>query len=53
MDNKNGTVTFQSNGLIWQKCSVGQTWNGETCSGEAIEMTWDETMKVSVSFAGQ
>lgn len=52
IDNKNGTVTFKSNGLMWQRCSVGQTWTGETCSGEAKTMTWDDAMKLSNRFAG-
>lgn len=52
IDNKNGTVTFKSTGLTWQKCSVGQTWAGETCSGNATEMSWNEAMKISVNFAG-
>jgi hypothetical protein len=51
VDNKDGTVTFKVTGLTWQKCSVGQTLTGETCSGDAKEMTWDEAMKVSVNFA--
>lgn len=27
-------------GLEWQRCSVGQTWTGNTCSGTASTMTW-------------
>jgi hypothetical protein len=52
VDNKNGTVTFKAIGLTWQKCSVGQTWTGDTCSGDAIGMTWNDAMKLSNSFAG-
>jgi hypothetical protein len=52
VDNKDGTVTFKANGLTWQKCSVGQTWNGETCSGEATEMTWSDAMSLSSNFYG-
>jgi hypothetical protein len=52
IDNKNGTVTFKVSGLTWQKCSFGQTWNGETCSGEATKMNWDDAAKLSNSFAG-
>jgi hypothetical protein len=51
-DNKDGTITFNSTGLTWMKCSVGQTWTGETCIGQATKMTWNEAMKLSVSFAG-
>ena len=52
VDNKNGTVTFKTTGLTWQKCSVGQTWTGDTCSGEAKRMSWNDAMKLSNSFAG-
>jgi hypothetical protein len=52
IDNKNGTVTFKTTGLTWQKCSVGQMWTGDTCSGEATEMSWNDAMELSNSFAG-
>ena len=52
VDNKNGTVTFKTTGLTWQKCSVGQTWTGDTCSGEVKRMSWNDAMKLSNSFAG-
>ena len=52
VDNKNGTVTHKTTGLTWQKCSVGQTWAGDTCSGEATGMSWNDAMKLSNSFAG-
>jgi uncharacterized membrane protein YuzA (DUF378 family) len=52
VDNKNGTVTFKATGLTWQKCSVGQTWMEDTCSGVAKTMGWFESTKVSVNFAG-
>jgi len=51
IDNKDGTVTFKANGLMWQRCSVGQTWTGETCSGDAMKMTWDDAMKLTSNFA--
>ncbi|MEN9597148.1 MAG: hypothetical protein RL236_1582, partial [Pseudomonadota bacterium] len=51
-DNGDGTVTFKANGLMWQRCSVGQTWTGETCSGAATEMTWADAMKLTSNFAG-
>lgn len=52
IDNNDGTVTFKENKLMWQKCSVGQTWTGDTCSGVAIAMTWDNAIKLSNSYAG-
>ncbi|MFC5522001.1 DUF1566 domain-containing protein [Polaromonas jejuensis] len=26
--------------LIWQRCSMGQRWNGKTCLGSAATYTW-------------
>jgi hypothetical protein len=40
-------VKDMETGLIWQTCSVGQTWNGNTCTGEAKKFTYDEAMALS------
>jgi hypothetical protein len=32
-DNGDGTVTDPTTGLTWMRCSMGQTWNGTTCTG--------------------
>ena len=29
-------------GLIWQRCSLGQTWDGTTCTGTASQYTWQQ-----------
>lgn len=34
-------------GLIWQRCSVGQQWNGSTCTGTAITHTWQQALSVA------
>ena len=52
IDNKNGTVTFKNNGLMWQRCAVGQVWNGLTCDGDAEKFTWYSAMKLKNHFAG-
>ena len=31
--------------LQWQRCSLGQTWNGATCAGEATKYLWDEALR--------
>lgn len=34
-------------GLIWQRCSVGQAWNGSTCTGTATTHTWQQALTVA------
>ena len=52
-DNGNGTVTDNSTGLMWQKCSAGLN-NDSTCSGTAELYTWPEALDYcnSLSLAG-
>jgi len=39
----NGEIIRDTNtGLEWQRCSLGQTWNGQTCIGNAASYNWDE-----------
>lgn len=49
-----GTATDNSTGLLWQRCSLGQTWDGSTCAGSASTYTWQEALQQgnSNSFAG-
>jgi uncharacterized repeat protein (TIGR01451 family) len=48
IDNKDGTVTHKKTGLMWQRCSIGQTWNGTICTGSASIMNWyDATTQTS------
>ena len=52
IDNQDGTVTHKCTGLVWQRCSVGQTWNGTSCTGTATRYTYDEAIALKDSFAG-
>jgi len=51
-DNGDGTVTDVTTRLQWQRCSVGQTWTGSTCSGEISRHNWEEARKLGSRFAG-
>ncbi len=52
-DNGDGTVTDASNGLTWMRCSMGQTWDGTTCTGTASTYTWAAATALTYTFAGQ
>ena len=47
VDNADGTVTDESLGLIWMRCSLGQTWVDETCTGDASELTWQQALQAA------
>lgn len=40
-------VTDLRTGLIWQRCSVGQQWDGTNCTGSAIYYTWPEALALA------
>lgn len=40
-------VKDMETGLIWQTCSVGQTWNANTCTGDAKKFAYAEAMALS------
>lgn len=41
--NADGTVIDKHTGLMWMSCSVGQTWDGKTCTGKADNFPWAKT----------
>ncbi|MEJ2201866.1 MAG: DUF1566 domain-containing protein [Desulfuromonadaceae bacterium] len=49
-----GTVTHRATGLVWMRCSLGQTWAGERCNGAAATFTWAEALQGAArqTFAG-
>jgi hypothetical protein len=47
VDNGDGTATDVSLGLVWMRCSVGQTWVDETCTGNASELTWQQALQAA------
>jgi len=47
LDHGDGTVTDAETGRQWMRCSLGQTWQGGDCVGEARKYTWDTAMAVA------
>lgn len=43
-DNADGTLTDTRYGLMWMRCSLGQTWENETCNGDALELNWQQAL---------
>lgn len=47
VDNADGTATDVSLGLVWMRCSLGQIWENETCTGDANELTWQQALQAA------
>ena len=42
-----GTVTHLPSGLQWMRCSLGQTWNGTSCAGNAQSVPlWRDALQL-------
>jgi hypothetical protein len=46
-DKKNGTISDPKTGLVWKKCSEGQTWKegDNTCAGSLDRFNWQEALQ--------
>ena len=42
-------IKDKQTGLIWQRCSVGQLWNGTSCNGTPLTYNWANALKVAQS----
>lgn len=47
VDNKDGTISDPETGLMWKKCSEGQTWStlSNTCTGSALTYNWQAALQ--------
>lgn len=52
--NNNGTVTDNQTGLMWMRCSLGQMWDGTTCTERASTYTWAQALATAseTNYAG-
>ena len=48
--NGNGTATDKTTGLMWMRCSLGQKWDGSTCSETATSASWADSLKAAADF---
>ena len=40
---KDGSMVWdEATGLVWARCSLGQTWTGRTCAGDASKHTFED-----------
>jgi hypothetical protein len=39
-DNADGTVTDTVSNLMWMRCSAGQAWTGQACTGTPSRLDW-------------
>ena len=46
-------VTDTQTGLVWQRCTYGQTWNGSSCSGSATKLTFAQALAKSAEMKSQ
>ncbi|KXI26975.1 Lcl C-terminal domain-containing protein [Paraglaciecola hydrolytica] len=44
VDNENGTITDSKHGLMWMRCSLGQTWQNGSCVGDALALSWQQAL---------
>jgi hypothetical protein len=45
VDVGSGTVRHVPTGLIWKRCSEGQSWDGTTCTGNVIVFDWHQALQ--------
>lgn len=45
-------VTDSKTGLVWARCSVGQSWDGSTCTGTASGHTHEQAMSLAQAASG-
>jgi hypothetical protein len=49
-DNGDGTATDETLSLMWMRCSLGQVWENETCTGDASQLNWQQALQAAHGF---
>ena len=51
---KDGAMVLdKATGLVWMRCSLGQTWDGTTCAGKIKTYTFDQALQAAKDFTAQ
>lgn len=50
--NSETEVKDKQTGLIWQRCSLGQTWSGTSCTGNASIYIWVDVLQAAKKMGG-
>lgn len=50
--NSNTEVKDKKTGLIWQRCSLGQTWNTTSCISNAVTYHWVDALQAAKNIGG-
>jgi hypothetical protein len=40
-------ITHTKTGLQWQRCSLGQSWNGQSCHGQPNKYIWTDAIEAA------
>ncbi|MCB5272364.1 MAG: DUF1566 domain-containing protein [Candidatus Cloacimonetes bacterium] len=43
----NGTLTHRPTELMWMRCSMGQVWDGSTCSENPVRYNWEDSFQAA------
>ena len=48
-EQEDGTLRHQRTGLIWQRCALGQNWDGNACTGIETQLNWSSALSAADS----
>jgi len=48
-EQEDGTLRHQRTGLIWQRCALGQSWDGSGCTGIEMQLNWNSALNAADS----
>ena len=52
LQNSGAEVWDKQTDLIWQRCSLGQSWDGNTCAGAAMGFSWQHALEAAKAAGG-